>query len=65
MQTTVAQCLNCFATNQKVAGSIPDGVIGIFHWHNPSDRTMALSSTHPLTEMGTMSISLWVKAAGV
>jgi hypothetical protein len=21
------------ATNQKVAGSIPDGVIGIFHWH--------------------------------
>jgi len=30
------------ATNQKVAGSIPDGVIGIFHWHNPSDRAMAL-----------------------
>ena len=26
----------------KVAGSIPDGVIGIFHRHNPSDRTMAL-----------------------
>jgi len=21
------------ATNRKVAGSIPDGVIGIFHWH--------------------------------
>jgi hypothetical protein len=21
--------------NRKVAGSIPDGVIGIFHWHNP------------------------------
>jgi hypothetical protein len=20
--------------------SIPDGVIGIFHWHNPSGRTM-------------------------
>ena len=28
--TTVAQWLRCCATNQKVAGSIPDGVI-IFH----------------------------------
>ena len=27
------------ATNGKVAGSIPDGDIGIFHWHNPSRRT--------------------------
>ena len=27
---TVAQWLRCCATNQKVAGSIPDGVIGIF-----------------------------------
>ena len=33
------------ATSRKVAGSIPDGVIGIFHWHNPSCRTMALGST--------------------
>jgi len=31
--TAVAQWLRCCATNQKVAGSIPDGVIGIFHWH--------------------------------
>jgi hypothetical protein len=30
---------------------------GIFHWHNPSDRTMALGSTQPLTEMSTRSIS--------
>ena len=29
----------------------------IFHWHNPSDRTMALGSTQPLTEMSTKSIS--------
>ena len=29
--TVVAQWLRCFATNRKVAGSIPDGVIGIFH----------------------------------
>jgi hypothetical protein len=53
----VAQCLRYCATNRKVAGSIPDGVIGIFHWHDPSDRTMALGSTQPLTEMSTRSIS--------
>ena len=29
-------------TSQKVAGSIPDGVSGFFHCHNPSGRTMAL-----------------------
>ena len=29
--TVVAQWLRCRATNRKVAGSIPDGVIGIFH----------------------------------
>jgi len=45
----------CCAT--KVAGSIPDGVIGILHWHNPSDRITALGSTQPLTEMSTRSIS--------
>jgi hypothetical protein len=55
--TAVAQWLRCFCTNRKVAGSIPDGVIGIFHWHNPSDRTMALGSTQPLTEMSTRIIS--------
>ena len=53
----VAQWLRCCATNRKVAGSIPDGVIGNFHWHNPSERTMALVSTQPLTEMSTRSIS--------
>ena len=29
--TAVAQWLRCCATNRKVAGSIPGGVIGIFH----------------------------------
>jgi accessory gene regulator protein AgrB len=29
--TAVAQWLRYSATNRKVAGSIPDGVIGIFH----------------------------------
>ena len=55
--TAVAQWLRCCATNRKVTGSIPDGVIGIFHRHNPSDRTMALGSTQPLTEMSTRRIS--------
>jgi hypothetical protein len=42
----VAQWLRYYATNRKVAGSIPDGVI-----------RMALGSTQPLTEMSTRSIS--------
>ena len=29
--TAVAQWLRCCATIRKVAGSIPDGVTGIFH----------------------------------
>ena len=29
--TAVGQWLRCCATNREVAGSIPDGVIGIFH----------------------------------
>jgi hypothetical protein len=45
------------ATSWKVAGLIPDCVIGIFHWHNPSGHTMALGSTQPLTEMSTRNIS--------
>jgi hypothetical protein len=53
----VAQWLRYCATNGKIAGSIPDDVNGIFHLHNPSDRTMALGSTRPLTEMSTRSIS--------
>ena len=30
MGTAVAQWLRCCTTNQKVAGSIPDGVFGFF-----------------------------------
>ena len=44
------------ATSQKVAGSTPDRVIGIFHLHNPSVSTMALGSTQPPTEMSTRNI---------
>jgi len=49
--------LRCCATNRKVAGSIPDGVIGIFHLHNPSGCIMTLRLTQPLTEMSTRNIS--------
>jgi len=52
----VAQRLKCCATNRMVAGSIPDGVIGIFHLHNPSVRTTALGLTQPLTEMSTVKV---------
>jgi hypothetical protein len=55
---------NHCATSRKVAGSIPDGVSGIFYWHNPSGRTTALGSTQPLTEISTRNISWGVKAAG-
>ena len=50
-------------TRQKVTGSIPNGVTGIFHWHNPSGCTMALVLTWPQTEMRTRNISWRVKAA--
>jgi hypothetical protein len=50
----------------ELAGSIPDGVIGIFLWSNPSGRTMALGSTQPpnRNEYKVSPISLGVKAAG-
>ena len=56
MGTMTAHWLRCCATNRKVAGLIPDGVIGIFHCHNSSDRTMALGSTQTLTEMSTTGL---------
>jgi len=45
------------ATSRKDAGSIPECVIGIFHSHNPSGRTMALGLTQSLREMSTRNIS--------
>jgi hypothetical protein len=46
------------ATNQRVAGSIPDSAIRIFLWRNPSGRTVALRSTRPLTEVSTCNVFL-------
>ena len=42
---------------ERSRGPFPDGVIGIFHWHNPSGCTMALGLTQPLTQMSTRNIS--------
>jgi hypothetical protein len=48
--------LRHYATSRKVAGSIPDEVIGFFNLPNLSSRTMALGSTQPLTEMSTRNL---------
>ena len=58
----MARLRHC-ATSWKVAGSIPDGVIGIFHSHNPSGCTMALGSTQPLIELSTRNISRKINVA--
>jgi hypothetical protein len=42
-----------YATSRNIVGSIPDEVLGLFNWHDPSSRTMALGLTQPLTEMST------------
>jgi hypothetical protein len=44
------------ATSWKVAGLIPDGVIGIFYFLNPSGCQMDLGLTHPLKKNITMDI---------
>ena len=49
----MAQWLRHCTTNRKVAGSFPDGVIGTFHWHKTSGRSMALGLTQSLTEVGS------------
>ena len=36
------------SASRKVAGLFPDGVIGIFHWQNPSGRTVLLGFTQVL-----------------
>jgi len=58
--TYITRCrsgLRHWATIRRAAGSIPDRVIGIYHSHNPSGRTMALGSNQPLREMSTRVIS--------
>jgi hypothetical protein len=55
--TAVAQWLRYRPTNQKVAGSIPDGVMEYFININHSDRTMAMGSNQTLAEMSTMGVN--------
>jgi len=51
------------AALQEVTGSIPDGVVCIFHWLNPCGHNIALGSTQHLTEMSTSGFSERVKVA--
>jgi hypothetical protein len=48
----------------QAVGSIPDGVIRIFHSLNHCSHTVALGSAQPLTEMSTRGISWAVKVPG-
>jgi hypothetical protein len=48
--------LRHYARSRKVAGSIPDEVIGFFNSPNLSSRAMDLGLTQPLTEMSTKKI---------
>jgi hypothetical protein len=48
--------LRHYATSRKIAGLIPDEVIGFLNRHNTFRRTMALGLTQPLTEMSTRNI---------
>ena len=53
------------ATNRKVAGSIPHGVLLEFFIDIiPTGCTMALRRTQPLTEMSITNISWGIKAVG-
>jgi hypothetical protein len=50
--------LRHYSTSRKVAGLIPDEIIGFFNWPNPSSCIMALGSSQPLTEMKTMNLGV-------
>jgi len=53
------------AASCRVSGSILDVVIGIYHRHNPSSRTVARGSTQFLTETsregGVKAAVVWVR----
>jgi hypothetical protein len=48
--------LSHYATSRKVPGSSADELTGLYNWPHPSNRTMALGSTRPLTEMSTRNL---------
>jgi len=47
--------------SRRVAGSIPDGVIGISHWRNPSCHNTVLVSTQFLREMSKKAVPLQLR----
>jgi hypothetical protein len=57
MRHAVTQLVEALRCKPEDVGSVPDGIIGIFHLHNPSGRTMALGLTQPLAEMRTSNTS--------
>ena len=52
----VAQLFEALRCKPQGRGFDSDSVIGFFHWHNPSGRTMVLGSTQLLTEMSTRNV---------
>jgi hypothetical protein len=52
------------STSRKVAGSIPYGAIGIFHWHNPSGCTVAPGVESASNRNEYLGYLLGVKADG-
>jgi hypothetical protein len=52
----VVTWLRNYATGWKVAGLIPNEVIGFFNCPNPSSHNTALGSTKLLTEMSTRNL---------
>ena len=46
---------------REVAGSIPDGVIIVFHWHSPSGRTVAPGVDSASTRNENWQYFLWGK----
>jgi hypothetical protein len=61
---SVAQLVQALRYEPEGRGFDSRWCIGIFHWLNPSGRTMALGLTQSLTKMSTRNISWGVKAAG-
>ena len=59
----MAQWLRCCATNRKVAGSISDGVIGIFHWHKSLRSHYGPGVDSASNRNEYQEHFLWVKAA--
>ena len=55
---TVAQLVQAVRYKPEGRGFVSLLCFGIFHWHNPSGRNMALGSTQPLSEMNIRHISL-------